>query len=44
MGRKMVTEKQIVSLLTLVGTAAAFGFAIYAVYLSFKNNYQTVKT
>lgn len=38
----MVTERQIVAILALVGTVATLGFAIYNVYLSFKPN-QTVK-
>jgi hypothetical protein len=41
----MVTEKQIVSILALIGASATFGFAVYAVYLSFKNgNTQVAKT
>jgi hypothetical protein len=41
----MVTEKQIIALLTLVGASAAFGFAIFNVYLVFKNgNGQSAKT
>ncbi len=36
----MVTEKQVVSILTLIGAAAAFGFAVFNVYLVFKNGNQ----
>jgi len=39
----MVTERQIVAILALVGTVATLGFAIYNIYLSFKP-VQSVKT
>jgi hypothetical protein len=39
----MVSEKQVVAILALIGATATFGFAIFGVYLAFKNNSQTVK-
>jgi len=39
----MVSERQIIAILTAVGSFAALGFAIYNLYENFKNNNATVK-
>lgn len=33
----MISERQIISILAVLGATAAFGFAIYNAYLAFKS-------
>ena len=41
MGSKMVTQKQVVAILSLGATVVALGFALYNVWMSFQPNTQT---